>query len=292
MKKHNLLSILSVLLLLSILLIGCSSAISKVDDSQIRNRAQTMLDCLIADDLQNAYALVSESCTAADFEPVFQQMKQFLGEVESYDMQLLSYNVTQNISTTQSSKVTSAVYAVTINTAKIILYAQTHGDDYVLHTFRLAPYEQTDYYCTGTITTMDNASTLQWIVLLSNLLSLGLAVFAFIDCCRHKIKKKVLWILFLVLGFISLGFSASATGVRFNVHLGWIVGYSALLIYGSGAVSLRLMFSIGAIAYLICRKSLIAASAPELPSESVQETIDDTQATGAPTPPAYQDAEE
>ena len=142
---------------------------------------------------------------------------------------------------------------------------------------------------------MDKTTALQWIVLLSNLLSLGLTVFAIVDCCRHKINKKVLWVLFLLLGFVSLEFSAYATGVRLNVHLGWIMGYSALIRYGSGAASLRLMFSIGAIVYLICRKSLIAAavSDAQLHAESVIEIADDAPASADPAaPPASQDTEE
>ena len=150
-------------------------------------------------------------------------------------------------------------------------------DDQVgLNSFYLTPYEKTDYYFTGTLNNLKDATGAQWGFLLLNVIAIGFTVFALVDCSRQKIKKKALWILLLLLGFISLGATISSTSFRLNFNVGWITAYSALIRYGSGTVMLRLMLPVGTIIYFAMRRSLLKESTPAIvTSEKEPETMEE-----------------
>ena len=108
------------------------------------------------------------------------------------------------------------------------------------------------------------------------MIAIGFTVFALVDCSRQKIKKKALWILLLLLGFISLGATISSTSFRLNFNVGWITAYSALIRYGSGTVMLRLMLPVGTIIYFAMRRSLLKESTPAIvTSEKEPETMEE-----------------
>ena len=258
MKKNNIMAVCAIVLAVLVLCSGCAVAIQDLENAEIRQTTEAMLDALIANDPQAAYSLVSNICTEEDFKPIFTQMQALLGNEAVYELKLLSIYTNSAISNgPKSSSVSSvsSVYEMTTKSEKLIV-SITIDDQVGLSSFYLTPYEYTDYYFTGTLKSMEDATGSQWFVLLLNVIVLGFAVFALVDCCRRKIKRKVLWILLLILGFASVGATVFATGVRLNFNVGWITAYSALIRYGTGAVTLRLMLPVGAIVYFAKRRSL------------------------------------
>lgn len=261
MKKSNTLSVCAVVLVMIVLCGGCASVMQNFENAEIRQYTELMLDAVIADDFQAAYSLVSEICSEADFAPVFTQIQEFLGSADAYELNLLSIYTNSTISNGQKSSVTSAVYEMTTKSDRVIV-SVIMDNQIGLSSFYLTPYENTDYYSTGTLQNMKGATAAQWIVLLLNAIILGFTVFAIADCCRHKIRKKALWILLLILGFVSVGATISSTGFRLSFNVGWIMAYSALIHYGSGTLMLRLMLPVGAVSYFISRHSLLNESTP------------------------------
>ena len=259
MKKTKMLAVCLTLLFAILLFCGCAPT---TENLLLQETTQTMLDALIADDVDAAYALVRDVCTEEEFTPVFSNMRALLGNTETYTLNLLSFYSSQSLINGQSSATASASYEMVTGQGKFIVSIQASGDCSTLQSFYLTPYEMTDYYFTGTLNTMKNATVFQWVLLLSNLFVYGASLFALVDCCRHKMKKKALWIVLLILGFITLGATVSSTGFRINWNLLSVTAYSALIRYGSGTIVIRFLVPAGAIAYFFSRRSLLAASEP------------------------------
>lgn len=261
MKKQNLMAVCAIILTMALLCGGCAAGLQSMENTEVRQSTEAMLDALIADDFQTAYSLVSRLCTEEEFKPIFAQMQELFRSADTYELSLLSIHTNSTISGGQKSSSVSSVYELTTKSEKLIVSVRI-DDQTGMNSFYLTPYEYTDYYYTGTLENMKGTTGLQWGVLLLNVVVLGLVVFALVDCCRQKIRNKVLWILLLVLGFVTVGTTVSATGFRLNFHVGWITAYSALIRYGTGAVTVRLMLPVGAIIYFAKRRSLLWQSAP------------------------------
>lgn len=291
MRKKSIISVCVIILTVLMLCSGCTAVLEDLENAEVRQSTEAMLDALIANDFQTAYSLVSNICTEEDFKPIFTQMQALFENEAGYELKLLSIYTNSAISNDQKRSSVSSVYEMTTKGEKLIVSIRI--DDQVgVSGFHLTPYEYTDYYFTGTLENMEDATGAQWFVLLLNVIVLGIAVFALVDCFRHKIKKKALWILLLILGFVSVGATVSATGVRMNFNVGWIAAYSALIRYGTGTFTLRLMLPVGAIVYFAKRRSLcqqstvtdVPGNAEQQPREevsdmeqrSIQSPMDDT----------------
>ncbi len=267
MKKFRATRIFAIVLLCALLFSGCASMVQKFENPELRQDTEAMLSALTGDDFAGAYSLVRDLCTEAEFAPAYDQMRPLVAGAESYTLTLLSVSSNTNITNGDKVSTVQAVYNMESNMGRIIISVSSdsrHG----LTSFWLTPFEETDYYFTGTLSTMEKAGAGQWIMLLSNLVSIGFAVLALIDCCRYKFRKKITWILLIVLGFVTFSTTIGATGFRTNINIGWLTAYSALIRYGSGTFTFRLMIPGGAIAYFIARRSLLKSlSSGQAPEE-------------------------
>lgn len=264
------------LLLVILLCCGCAPLMEALDDPALQETTRTVLDALIADDMEAAYSPVQDICTEEAFAPIFADMRALLGNTETYELNLLYIHTNKSVMNGQTSTVTSANYEMVTGQGKFVVSVQTSGDPTALQSFYLTPYEKTDYYFTGTLKTMENAGAVQWGLLLSNLLAYGFAIFALVDCCRRKIKKKALWIVLVILGFMTLGATVGSTGIRMNMNFLSVTTYSALIRYGSGMMAIRLMVPVGAAVYFLTRRSLLASSEPK-PESAPEEVTAEVQ---------------
>lgn len=243
---------------------GCAKLLSTMEDETLRDNTEMMLDTIMANDLDAAYALIDDVCTKEEFRTVFTTARELFHNADTYDLKLL--NIYHNRSFDNGEMVDSveATYLMTIGTERYILNTAMHSIYEDLSAFHINLYENTDYYKTGEIGAMADANVFQWIMLCSNLILIAFTIYALTDACRHKMKLKVLWIVIIVLGFASIGVTLSATRLNFNLNINWIFAYSALILHGSGTIIFRIMLPIGAILYLALRKRLIINSASEI----------------------------
>lgn len=275
MRKKLVMSVCIIILTVLILCSGCAAVLQELENAEVRQSTEKMLDALIANDLQAAYSLVNKICTEEDFKLAFTQMQQLLGNADAYELKLLSIYVNSSVTNGQKISSVSSVYEMTTKSRRVIVSIRM-DDQIGLNSFYITPYEKSDYCFTGTLNSIKDATGAQWGFLLLNVIAIGLTVFALVDCSRQKIKKKALWILLLVLGFVSLGATISPTSFKLNFKVGWITAYSALIRYGSGTVMLRLMLPVGTIIYFVKRRSLLKESAPAIvASEKEPETMEE-----------------
>ena len=274
-RKKLVMSVCIIILTVLILCSGCAAVLQELENAEVRQSTEKMLDALIANDLQAAYSLVNKICTEEDFKLAFTQMQQLLGNADAYELKLLSIYVNSSVTNGQKISSVSSVYEMTTESRRVIVSIRM-DDQIGLNSFYITPYEKSDYCFTGTLNSIKDATGAQWGFLLLNVIAIGLTVFALVDCSRQKIKKKALWILLLVLGFVSLGATISPTSFKLNFKVGWITAYSALIRYGSGTVMLRLMLPVGTIIYFVKRRSLLKESAPAIvASEKEPETMEE-----------------
>ena len=280
MRKKLVRSVCVVILTVLMLCSGCGAVLQELENAEVRQSTEEMLNALIANDFQTAYSLVSKICAEEDFKPTFTQMREHLGNADTYELKLLSIYTNGTLTNGQKIRSVNSTYEMTTNSGRVIVSVRM--DDRIgLSSFYLSPYEKTDYYFTGTLENMKDATGLQWCFLLLNVVAIGFTVFALVDCSRQKIKKKALWILLLLIGFVSVGATIAATSIRLNFNVGWITAYSALIRYGSGTVMLRLMLPVGTIIYFAMRRSLLKQSTPAIvtsenePENTKEEIISD-----------------
>lgn len=238
------------IVILSLILVcaGCSINIDEFENAQIRQNCDAMLTALINDDFQAAYALVSNACTESDFAEPFRQLQKLLGDSKTYTLLLLNIHMDANLTNGESSSQIRSAYELTSETQHLVLDIAMDSQIGIT-TFLLTPYELTDYYYSGTFQTLRNAGFVQWLFLLLNVIPLGATVLAIVDLVRRKPRKKVLWLLALIFGFMTFGITVSQSMFRVNFNLSWITAYSALIRYGSGTTVARMLFPVGAVAY-------------------------------------------
>ncbi len=257
MKKFKKSFIVTIILVLVLLLSGCKALVGTFENEKLRDHTDVMLNAILMKDADAGYSLVKEVCERSDFDPSFDKMCEMLDGVKEYNLNMLSIYQKAGIQNGESYKFVDSVYEMTANDKRYIISVQLDGNTEKLRLFNIIPYEKTNYYYTGVITNMKGASVIQWGFLLSNLLVVALVIFALIDCCRHKIKLKPLWIVIILLGAFSIGTTISATSFHVNFGIIWFTAYSALVRYGGGQVLLRFVIPWGAPLYFILRHWLI-----------------------------------
>lgn len=269
MKK----AICLLLVVLLVCLTGCSALRENIteamDDPQLTQTTEAVLDCLIAGDTQGAWAYCADAGTKEEFETFYGQIKPLLEGIDSYTLE--PYHVNVNVTNGITTK--SLRYLLTSGETQLWVTATTEENVDTLVGLNI--YMVTTE--TGTLSTAKDNDVAQWVLLVIGMAEIALMLVVLVDCIRHKMKQKWLWILLILLGGVTLLLTATpqGTNVRFNFGL-FLSSYTALLKYNTGGFTLRLLVPVGSIVYLCMRKSLLkkqeeAVELEPVPSEEVTE---------------------
>ncbi len=271
MKKLRIIAVCIIVLSVIFICSGCAIDMQDFENAETRQLSEAMLNALIANDFQTAYSLVKNICSESDFAVIFEQMQEIIGNTDAYELKLLSIHTSSTITNKGNSKRVQSVYEMTGGSHIIVNVAV--DEQLGIINFFLSPYEKTDYYSTGTIQNMNDATPLQWLFILLNVIPLAVTVLAIIDCLRKNIKKKALWMLLLIFGFFTISITLSASAFKANFNFGWFSAYSALIHYGSGTLAIRFMLPLGAIIYFLSRRNLLQKSIakPELTEDNIEQ---------------------
>ena len=233
------------------------------EDESLRQSTQLMLDSLIRDDFDSAYALISSAVTKEQFQPLYDGLLPVLQNVESYEL-IASYKATK---VTDDAGYVAVRYLFIAQDLKLVVEATRQEGVEGLIGFLVNEYQETTV--TGTVGNMKGADAGQWIFLVITIAEVGFILWMFVDCCRRKIHRKWLWLLVVALGSVALSISlGSGFQIRVNVGLFFDL-YTALLRYTTGEVTVRLMVPLGAVLYLCLRKKLLAQT-----QKAAQEAVD------------------
>ncbi len=256
MKKYlKTIMLTFIALILAVSFASCSGMEEMFEDEEISKDTRAMLDALIEDDFNAAYSTVSGICTKEQFKPTYDQMRQALNGATTYTIKLNSFHKNFQSDVT----VITASYKVETDKGIFLIEVASQSDNKHLTAFYIAPFEKTDLYYTGTLGTMDGASLFQWIMLLLNLISLAVIVFAIIKCAKADMRFKGLWIAIIAVGMLAIVYTTQGTikNLAFNFGFSFFGNYSALIVYGSGKTVCRVLLPIGAILFFALRKFIV-----------------------------------
>ena len=259
-------------LLLAVLLVcltGCSALQEALDDPQLTEATENVLDAMIAGDSQSAWEYCAAACTQEEFDQFYAQIVPLLEGVGSYT---LGPHYVQN--TNSNGVVTKSIrYLLTSGETQLWVTAvQQEGVDTLVgfHVYLVTTE-------TGTLSTARDNDISQWVVLVIGMAEIAFMLVVLVDCIRHKMKKKWLWILIILLGGVTVLLTSTpqSMNVRFNFGL-FLNSYTALLKYNTGGFAFRLLIPVGSIVYLCMRKALLKKE------EAVAEVVESVPAEEQP----------
>ena len=223
-----------------------------VDDPQLRANTEQMLDALIADDPQSAYAALYEGADYNRFLEIYGQLRMALSNLKSYQLTPSQINktVTNGIATV------SVRYMMIAGEQRYFVDATRAEDDDGLVAFYVNEY--ISVITNGTLSNMEGASVLQWIILVVGMGEIAFVLWAFVDCCRRKLRRKWLWLLLIALGYIITQAVVTPEQFRTGVRIGAFLTYTCLMHYSTGGFALQIILPAGAIIYMALRKRLFA----------------------------------
>ena len=243
-----------------------------LEDEQLRQDATAMLDHIIADDREKAYKMVADVITEEDFQEPYDLMREYLQVVGSYE--LVAAHKSARVQ--NGVNVVSVRYMMTAGEDRFVVEAARSEEFTGLAGFYLSPYVEVQQ--TGTLTTMKDADWLQWVFLVVAGLELVFVLAVLVDCFLHKMEKKWLWILLILLGSLSVLLITTNSGIKVNYNYGLFFSYTALIRYSTGGFMARIYLPAGAIAYAALRKKLFATYAALHPSTQEIPPQDETEA--------------
>lgn len=248
MKKIRVLSIILCVFALFSLLTGCSRE-DEAANARLETATRGMLDAIIADDADLAYAYLKDAATEADFASWYAQVREMLGGAETYTLEPLKGETTDNgygrsFLVTATGRGGEKTYALTAyEKAGVAGFSGFYFQENVTYI--------------GTLTAMGKADAGQWCTLIFGMLAWVLPILAVIDCYLHAKEKLGMMLLIILLGMVSLSFTLSPA-FAFSLQHGYNFPYTALVYTSTGEHTLRLFLPVGAIGYFIFRRRILS----------------------------------
>ena len=243
-------------------LAGCTEA-SREEYADVVVKTEQFLAAMMDGDMDGACAAVDSSISRAEVENLCVQLAQMLDGVEDYTLKPVGYHF-QN---TNGQIVRQVQCQMTAGDRSFVVTALKADGQEGLQGFYVAPVEQTNQTYTGTPGTMKGADALQWIVLILGVAALAVEIWMIVDCARRPLRRKVWWLLAILLGslLLTMEMGGSSAGIRFNVGLH--LRLSALIRYGDGSVQWSQLIPVGTLVYFIMRKKLALRPKEAPPAE-------------------------
>lgn len=251
-----------------------------VEDPQLRADTERLLDAMIRDDYAAAWDAVCKEVDASAFRGMYVEIQPVLAGIDQYELVASSINktVTNGVSTV------TVRYMMTAGELRLVVeVARTEGYE-GLTAFYFGEYKPVT--TTGTLGNMQGADALQWIFLIVGLLEWVFVVVVFVDCCRHKMRKKWLWLLIVVLGHLICSVLATPEQFHVTTNIGLHLTCTCLIYYSTGGCTVQILVPLGAIIYLCLRKTLFAKYAAFQQQKEMTEQTDQPAILPDETPQA------
>lgn len=277
--KKRLLSLL--LVLCCLLLSGCSqlmdNTLALVADKAAESGADTLarqfVDGILADDAEMSLAAMADGVTMESLQQVFPQMREMLPAADDYTLTPTYWNSSTNNGVTQ----TSVQFRMEIGGQLFQLQTVQVSSMEGLYNIHIAPVtEEAAAESAG-----QSSPVWELLSILLTIASCAVTLWALIHCVRHKMKRKWLWLLLVILGSVMLTFTLSSGHLNLRFNIGLYLVASQITATSSGFV-LKLVVPVGPIIYLCRRKALTAP-----PKKAFSEAFSD--APEAPTAQAAED---
>lgn len=253
-----------------------SCSLETEQGNKIKAQCVTLIDAFIAGDSEAAYAVFVSEMDKEEFLQSFPVICQYLEGVETYELTQTGWHAEYKNGVSGYE----ATFAMKTNIGDFQITAVEIEGYEGIYNFNIAYEEDLNPSFTGTITTLAGSNPLQIFMLLLSAVCLAFVIVMLVDCCKHKMKYKPLWIILILCGMIAFKVSFSEEAVNFNTNISLtFFAYSYLKIYETGAFVFNLLLPAGALIYLIFRKKILASSAAvkeEDPASAITEQTSET----------------
>ncbi len=255
-------------LLLCLSLCACTEIQTEKGD-EIKAHCEAIIDAILAGDKDAICAMFpTDEIDEASLQDFCDNVIPYLEGVETYSLKLVGWHVVTKNGISQYQ----ANFEMTTNAeGYYVLGVMNDNYDGLVH-FNITSLKDLEEAnalpYTGTLTTLAGSNPLQWALLALSAAVLVFTVITFIDCCKHPIQRKWLWLLFIALGafIFTVTYENGNLTTQFNIGV-YPLLYSHLKLTATNAFQLQLVVPLGTIAYRIRRSRLLAAAA-----ESITET--------------------
>lgn len=257
MKKAFLALLLTLCLLC---LSGCSQitdgllslVADKVESSGADALARQFIDGLLANDVEKSHDVFVDEVELAQVLQVFPTMQAALPDVDSYTLTPTSWNSQTTNGVTQIT----CAFLLEMGDQTFVVQTLQISTMEGLYNIHIAPYTQE----AATESTVQKNPFVSVVFTIISVLTVVFVIWALVDCGRHKIHRKWVWVLVILLGNMLLTFLLSANHFRFHMNLGLSLNSTSLNLYDDG-FQLRLLVPVGSILYFIRRKHLLVLPA-------------------------------
>lgn len=269
LKKHLLALLLA---LVCVCLTGCAALEEKVfemvtaqvERTGLEAPTRTIVDSLLAGDIDLMLSALAPELTKEDLQGNFEQMCAMLPPTKEYSLAPTSWK-------------TNTSNGVTQTTVQFLLTAA--DQTFVVETTSLSNVERVAHFYIAPVPAQEitpvaeasgDISPIEVGFTLISVLEVGFVIWALVDCCRHKISRKWLWVLAILLGNVMLLLTLNGSKLNLNFQLGLHLNATAFKLRDVGFY-LSLMVPAGSIAYLIHRKHLLASTSSKGFAEAFSE---------------------
>jgi hypothetical protein len=178
------------------------------------------------------------------------------------------------------TKYTSVLYEMKAGDERFVVETVVSSDDDGLYYVYINDYD--DAVADGYII-VQTTGVANWIFRLILLAELVFLIIVIVDCSKHKMKLKPLWLVIIILGSVSFILMSSSDGLFARFNLLDLLG-TYLNTYSDNSFEMGLSLPVGAVIYLIMRKKLFRewkkeqdlkeemAARNSAPTEDIKET--------------------
>ncbi len=257
-------------LLLCLLLASCE--LETEQGNEIKAQCQIFLDAAISEDAASARKVLAEEMDDDSFAKTFPIICEYINGVKTYTLTQTGFNSGID----NGFSYYEAIFTMKTNVGNFELRAMEVEGYEGLYNFNITSEEDLDPSYTGTITSIKDSNVFQILILIFSAACIAFTIFALVDCCKHKMKYKPLWIIIILCGVVAFTITFNDTDVNFKAKVAAILfSYSYLQIYETGAFIFNLSLPVGALVYFILRKKLYASASVKdeeqpLPEETAE----------------------
>jgi hypothetical protein len=161
---------------------------------------------------------------------------------------------TQNGQTTYSKELQYQIETTQDDYTLAIVFVSEDGVEYKPYYYNII--YSSELKGNGAVINFDDFDIVQLLLLILSVLSFGFMVFSIVLCAKSKVRLKGLWIPIIVI--VQSGFTISRFPESFSFNINFIATtISSLRKFLNGGTILTVMLPIGAILFVILRKTLI-----------------------------------
>ena len=236
----------------------------KANETGAETLARQFLDGILANDAEASLSAMVPGVTMESLMAVWPQMQALLPDTSSYTLTPIHWK------TNTAQGVTMHAFQFQLMTANASFIVETLHMAGVngLYNIHIAPYAPEN----GTpVSGVQEHPAIDAAFTLLSAATVLFVLWALVDCCRHKFRRKWLWVLAILLGNVLLLLTLTDSRLNFNLHLGLYLNATAFRLR-DGGFYISLLIPAGSVAYLTRRKHLLAPTSQKGFAEAFPES--------------------